>query len=72
MALFGKKTEKKKKTRELQAYRIDMNTSGRLADGVTKSVVIREDCEFNAIWAAEKENPRLKVCRSEKVQAQAE
>ena len=69
MGLFG---NKKEKIRQLQEYRIDMNTSGKLADGVTKSVVVREDCEFNAIWAAEKENPRLKVCRSEKVKDAAE
>ena len=71
MGIFGNK-EKRNKASQFQEYRIDMNTSGKLADGVTKSVVIREDCEFNAIWAAEKENPRLKVCRSEKVQVQGE
>ena len=70
MGLFGKKKEKK--TPQLQEFRIYMNASGRWADGAKKTEIIQEDCEFSAIRAAEKMNPRLKVCRAEKVLTAAE
>ena len=72
MGLFGNRKKKKDDQAQFQEFRIDMNTSGWPADGVVKSVIIREVCEFTAIRAAEKENPRLKVCRAEKVRANAE
>ncbi|MBQ6292960.1 MAG: hypothetical protein IJK77_03685 [Lachnospiraceae bacterium] len=70
MGLFGNK--KKNKEPQYQTFRISMNTSGKAADGATETLIIREDCEFNAIRAAEKQRPRLKVCKSERIDAETE
>ena len=64
MGLFNKgaKTENK-----LTKFRITMTPDGKLSDKATV-VEIEEDCEFNAIWEAEKKNPHMKVAKCEKAE----
>ena len=44
-----------------------MTPDGKLSDKATV-VEIEEDCEFNAIWEAEKKNPHMKVAKCEKAE----
>ena len=51
----------------LQKFRIYMTSDGKIKeDGKATVVEIEEDCEFNAVWAAEHQYPRLKVAKVEK------
>ena len=68
MGLFGKKKEKSSKESYMGSYRIFLNASGKLADEITETVVIREDGEFLAVREAEKKFPKLKVCKVEKAE----
>lgn len=52
MGLFHKGGKKEK---QLTKYRITMTVDGKLHEDSKPTVVeIEEDCEFNAIWEAEK------------------
>ena len=64
MGLFHKGGKKEK---QLTKYRITMTVDGKLHEDSKPTVVeIEEDCEFNAIWEAEKKNPHMKVAKCEK------
>lgn len=67
MGLFGNKKNAAGKPDNYAEFRISMNSSGKVTDPPQDTFLIREDCEFNAVYAAEKKHPHMKVCKVEKV-----
>ena len=65
MGLFHKKEAKQEN--HLTNFRIYMTPDGKIGENSKPTVVeIKEDCEFNAVWTAERQKTNLKVAKVEK------